>query len=190
MKITDTYWDAAVNVKDLENYRSPTQSEIDAILKYATHALMECRLFDRFIDISLGIWSVLFLLTFICSIFISTSVFELFVFLAITCLFWLLFYCSHKTLGDYRTLKRHLKSGDYLVLDCVSAGFFSYLESNKEAVVKIQTMDGVLCEQVYSVDLDTALVVLDGKQKSLLLMYEPETNQSRVFTYNMLYGKS
>lgn len=107
----------------------------------------------------------------------------------ITAVFWGIFIAVHKSIYTNKLLDQRIRNGQYQVLDCLSYEHHYHQDQNRtEGSVKIQTREGVLCEGNFVVDIETALLSEDGKILPLLLLYEQESNESRVFSEKMLNG--
>lgn len=114
---------------------------------------------------------------------------ELIFLIAVVLVLWVCFIAANKSIVTNKTLERNLQSGHFEVLDCIP--FFQYYnqeEGRTEGSVKVQTRDGVPCMVNYVVDIETALKCErgEGKNIQMLLMFDRETKESRVFTEQML----
>lgn len=175
---------------DLKGYRKPSEYEKRKIFHLMQPELEKNRRQLRILSSSLAC----------CSVAATAAVIfklleggfhnrELIFLVAVVLVLWVCFIAANKSIVTNKTLERNLQSGHFEVLDCIP--FFQYYnqeEGRTEGSVKVQTRDGVPCMVNYVVDIETALKCErgEGKNIQMLLMFDRETKESRVFTEQML----
>lgn len=108
------------------------------------------------------------------------------------CLAGILWFFStslEKSCLNREAFENHVRRGHYQVLDCMSYPH-SYNQDNTrtEGSVRIQTKDHIALSINFVIDIETALRCEKEENLPMLLLYDKETDTSRVFSEKMLGG--
>lgn len=175
---------------DLEGYRNPSKSEKQKILNLMQPELRKNRKQMRMLSSILACSSVVATVTVISKLIEGAydAKGAIFSFVVVAVL-WICFIADMKSITTNKILEKNLQNGKFEVLDCIP--FWQYYnqdEGRTEGSVKVQTKSGVPCMVNYVVDIETAMMCEKNKEITIpmLLMFERETKESRVFTERML----
>ena len=175
---------------ELDGYRNPTDIEKQQIQVLLLPKLMKLQ---KYVKFDYLYFFLFFLLMLSCCIGIwadggfpdvKSAVFNVTMFL----LLLLILICIHKSNLTTKQFFENITTGNYQVLDCIPYQYYYNQEEGRtEGSVKVQTISGKVCCVNYVVDIDTALLVErgGGKDLQMLLLYDAQTKESRVFSPNM-----
>lgn len=177
-------------LENLKGYRNPTENEKQKIYDYMQSDLHSRRKQMKFFRSIIVCFAVAMTAGCFLKIFEAINNYgEIIIGVMIALILWGVFVALHKSLVTNRILELHVKNGNYQVLDCIPYEHHYAQDSTRtEGSVQIQTKEGVLCRGNFVVDIETALLCESSKGKGLplLLLYEKETKESRVFSERML----
>lgn len=181
----------SVQTKNLKGYRAPTEQEIRKIFTCMEPDLKQRRKQMKLFRVILASFGTVIMLGVIYKITNGSGNYvESIIGIMIALAFWGSFIALNKSLGTNRILENYVRNGKYQVLDCLSyEHHYAQDPTRTEGSVKIQTKDGIPCMGNFVVDIETALLSEKGELIPLLLMYEKETGESRVFSEKMLNGR-
>lgn len=180
-----------VKPKDLKEYRIPTEDEKRKIYRYMQPELESQKRQIRFFKTVMACFAVFMTAGMLYSAAIKTAeAGALVVGVVITGIFWFSFVELSKSFLKNKLLTICIQDGNYQVLDCMSYKHYYNQDTGiKEGSVKIQTKEETVCCINYVIDIETALQCEKEDKLPLLLMYEPKTGVSRVFSEKMLNGR-
>lgn len=176
-----------IRIEELYGYRMPSAEEKRQIYNYLQKELLTRRKQMKLFRTVFACFAIAMTSGNILNISEKSLNAELVIGIIITIALWCAFAAVHKNLVKNRILEIRVKNGEYKVLDCLSyEHHYAQDPTRTEGSVQIQTRDGVPCMGNFVIDIETALLSEKGKVFPLLLMYDKETGESRVFSEKML----
>lgn len=176
--------------KNIQGYRNPTEEEKKKIYRYLQWDLQKKRKQLKFFRSIVACFAVATTAGTVGSVFTDQiNIPEIVVTGLVSLMFWAFFIGIYKSLVVNSKLEVYARNGNFKVMDCIPYEHFYNLEPGRnDGSVQIQTLDGKHRLGNFEIDMETALLCESGKGKNLpmLLMYEEETKESRVFTERML----
>lgn len=175
---------------ELDGYRKPSEREKNKILCLMQPELKKNRKQMRMLSSILACSSVVVTTTTLLKLIegiydVKGTLFSI----AVAVLLWICFIANIKSITTNKILEKNIKNGQFEVLDCIPFWhYYNQDEGRTEGSVKVQTKTGVPCMVNYVVDIETALLCEKNKgiKIPMLLMFDRETKESRVFTERML----